>query len=124
MTYAALRCTRRSTSLVLERDRQPHAIVLDLAVLDSHVLSHDLGDPQVSHRFRRGLDSGTRGGLPGLAADPDHLGHPVNTVSHHDLLYSILRVTTLAHCESPSGGGSAPPPLLARDAVARSVGGQ
>src|SRR6202035_407957 len=60
--------------VVLERDPEPDPVLLDRAVLDHDILSDDLGDAQVAHRFRRGLDRAARGGLPRLAAHADHLG--------------------------------------------------
>src|SRR5437588_6648182 len=74
---------RRSiVALVLERDAQPHPVVLDRSALDRDVLAQHLGDAQVAHRFGGRLDRVARGCLPRLAADPDHLGDPIDTLRH------------------------------------------
>src|SRR5262249_32108684 len=75
-------CPALVARVVLERDPEPHAVVLDLPVLDRAVLPQDLGDAQVANPLRRRLHGVARGRLPRLLADPDHLGDPVDTLSH------------------------------------------
>src|SRR5487761_1184879 len=65
--------------VVLERQAQPHPEVLELAVLDRHVLADHFGHPEVAHGAGRGRDRGARGVLPGFLADPDDLCYAVDT---------------------------------------------
>src|SRR5260370_4879241 len=75
-------------SVVLERQAQPDPEVLDLAVLDRDVLADHFGHPQVAHGAGCGLDRFACGVLPGLLADPDNLGHAVDT---HRLSLVVVR---------------------------------
>src|SRR4051812_19567342 len=68
--------------LVLEGDREPDPVLLDLAVLDRDVLPNHLGDPQVADALGRGLDRVGRGLRPSIGAGPDYLGNAVDTASH------------------------------------------
>src|SRR5437879_1090771 len=88
---------RSVARVVLERDPEPDSVLLDRAVLDHDILSDDLGDTQVAHRFRRGLDRAARGRLPGLAAHADHLGDPIHPVSHHNRPLLDVGGLTLAY---------------------------
>src|SRR5260370_20978990 len=74
--------------VVLERQAQPYPEVLDLAVLDRDVLADHFGHPQVAHGAGCGLDRFACGVLPGFLADPDNLGHAVDT---HRLCSTALR---------------------------------
>src|SRR3989442_6989405 len=65
--------------VVLERQAQPDPEVLDLAVLDRDVLADHFGHPEVAHGAGCGSDRFACGVLPGLLADPDDLGHAVDT---------------------------------------------
>src|SRR5712672_1165062 len=65
--------------VVLERQAQPDPEVLDLAVLDRDVLADHFGHPQVTHGGGGGSDRFAGGVFPGLLADPDNLGHAVDT---------------------------------------------
>src|SRR5580692_3805023 len=74
--------------VVLERQGQPYAEVLHLAVLDRDVLTDHFGHPEVAHGRGCGLDRFACGVLPGFFADPDDLGDAVDT---HRLSLAILR---------------------------------
>src|SRR6266702_7171896 len=65
--------------VVLERQAQPDPEVLDLAVFDRDVLADHFGHPQVAHGGGGGGDRFAGGVFPGLLADPDNLGHAVDT---------------------------------------------
>src|SRR5438067_3083450 len=71
---------------VLERHVELHAIARDFAVLDRQVLLHHLGHAQVAQRLGCGLHGEPRRRLPRLVAGPDQLRHPIDAVSHDDLL--------------------------------------
>src|SRR3954454_9657829 len=68
--------------LVLERDREPDAVLLDLPVLDRDVLPDHLGDPQVADALGGGLDGIGRSLCPPIRTGPDHLGDAVHTACH------------------------------------------
>src|SRR5258708_28414955 len=74
--------------VVLERQAQPDPEVLDPSVLDRDVLADHFGHPEVAHGAGCGLDRFACGVLPGLLADPDNLGHAVDT---HRLSLAVLR---------------------------------
>src|SRR6266853_526454 len=74
--------------VVLERQAQPDPEVLDLAVLDRDVLADHFGHPQVTHGGGGGSDRFAGGVFPGLLADPDNLGHAVDT---HRLSLVVVR---------------------------------
>ena len=103
LTNPSTGLARSVACLVLERDRKPYAVALDLAVLHSHILPEDLGDSQVAHGLCRSLDRIARGCLPGLAAHADHLGDSVDAVSHRN--HPLLDVWTrrLSHISSEGG---------------------
>src|SRR6266566_1973062 len=85
--------TNSATSVagvVLERQAQPYPEVLDLAVLDRDVLADHFGHPQVAHGGGGGIDRFACGVFPGLLADPDNLGHAVDT---HRLSSVVLRAS-------------------------------
>ena len=50
--------------VVLERDSEPDPELGDLPLLDRHVLTDDLGDPQLANRAADGLDGIACGLLP------------------------------------------------------------
>src|ERR1700694_5519101 len=93
---------RGGRAVVFERDVEPDPVSRDLAVLDGQVLPHHLGDAQVAQSLGRGLDGALRGRLPGLAAGPHQLGHPVDAVGHGCLLYQWAEWTLVSrHCRAP-----------------------
>ena len=61
--------------LVLERDREPHAVGRHRAVLDHHVLAQNLGDAQVAHGLAGGLHR------TAAAASQDSLLEPITSVT-------------------------------------------
>ena len=61
--------------LVLERDRQPHAVGRHGAVLDHDVLAQDLGHAQVAHGLPCGRDR------LAAAASQDSLLTPITSVT-------------------------------------------
>src|SRR4051794_38353655 len=69
-------------AVVLERDAEADAVLLDRPVLDRHVLADDLGDPQVADRLRGRLDGVLRRIRPRVGARPDHLGDAVHVSGH------------------------------------------
>src|SRR4030095_3503351 len=56
----------------------------DVAVLDTQVLRHHLGDAQVTQGLAGGVHRGDRGVLPGLGARADDVDDPVH--AHGSLL--------------------------------------
>jgi dihydroorotate dehydrogenase (fumarate) len=103
-------------AVVLERNCQPDAESRHGAVLDRHVLSQHLCDPQVADRPCRCLHRITSGGLPRLTAHADHFGDAVNAVGHHVLLLvddCWTHATAPPPCGSKNRIGAAPSLVLA-----------
>src|SRR3954451_18585908 len=86
---------RSVAGLVLERDPEPDPELLDLSVLDRHVLADDLRDAQVTDGLRGGRDGSAGGIRPGLGAGPDDLGDPVDAAGH-------VRLPFLGWVEGPT----------------------
>src|SRR5258708_39201649 len=113
--------------VVLERQAQPDPEVLDLAVLDRDVLADHFGHPQVAHGAGGGSDRLACGVLPGLLADPDNLGHAVDT---HRLSLVVVPAGWSGACYRPcpearpaSMGGATTRPRIS-GASAQSRGAQ
>src|SRR6266446_6253615 len=114
-------------SVVLERQAQPDPEVLDPSVLNRDVLADHFGHPQVTHGGGGGLDGLAGGVLPGLLADPDDLGHAVDT---HRLSLVVVPAGWSGACYRPcpearpaSMGGATTRPRIS-GASAQSRGAQ
>src|SRR6266576_388789 len=79
---------RRLSAPVLEGQQHARAIRLYLAVLDLHVLLHDLGNSQVTQRARSGFNRILCGGLPRHRARADYF---------HDFIDRVRNSTLFAH---------------------------